>query len=106
VPEQVEVYTERQRGRLAIKPGITGWAQVNGRAALPWGQRIELDLDYIARRSLLLDLRILARTVRMLLGGEDLYRGETGGWDLPPVEGYDEAAGDGSGGSANGSPRR
>jgi lipopolysaccharide/colanic/teichoic acid biosynthesis glycosyltransferase len=103
VPEQVAVYTERQRGRLAIKPGITGWAQVNGRAALPWGQRIELDLDYIERRSLRLDLQIVARTVRMLLGrGEDLYRGETGGWDLPPVEGYDDA-GDGS---AGGSPRR
>jgi lipopolysaccharide/colanic/teichoic acid biosynthesis glycosyltransferase len=99
VPEQVAVYTERQRGRLAIKPGITGWAQVNGRAALPWGQRIELDLDYIARRSLWLDLRIVARTVRMLLGGEDLYRGETGGWDLPPVEGYEDASG-------NGSPRK
>jgi lipopolysaccharide/colanic/teichoic acid biosynthesis glycosyltransferase len=107
VPEQVEVYTERQRGRLAVKPGITGWAQVNGRAALPWGQRIELDLDYIARRSLLLDLRIVVRTVKMLLGGgEDLYRGETGGWDLPHVEGYDDSAGEGSGGSANGAPRR
>lgn len=107
VPEQVEVYTERQRGRLAVKPGITGWAQVNGRAALPWGQRIELDLDYIARRSLLLDLRILGRTVKMLLGsGEDLYRGQTGGWDLPPVEGYEDAAGDGSGGRPNGAPRK
>jgi lipopolysaccharide/colanic/teichoic acid biosynthesis glycosyltransferase len=107
VPEQVEVYTARQRGRLAIKPGITGWAQVNGRAALPWGQRIELDLDYIARRSLLLDLRIVARTVKMLLGGgEDLYRGQTGGWDLPHVEGYEDAAGDGSGGSASGAPRK
>jgi lipopolysaccharide/colanic/teichoic acid biosynthesis glycosyltransferase len=52
VPEQVAVYSERQRGRLAIRPGITGWAQVNGRAALPWGQRIELDLYYIEHRSL------------------------------------------------------
>jgi lipopolysaccharide/colanic/teichoic acid biosynthesis glycosyltransferase len=93
VPEQVAVYTERQRGRLAIRPGITGWAQVNGRAALPWGQRIELDLDYIERRSLWLDLQIVARTARMLLGGGDLYRGETGGWDLPHVPGY-EAAGE------------
>jgi lipopolysaccharide/colanic/teichoic acid biosynthesis glycosyltransferase len=92
VPEQVAVYTERQRGRLAVKPGITGWAQVNGRAALPWGQRIELDLDYIERRSLWLDLRILARTARMLVGGGDLYRGETGGWDLPHVPGYEAAA--------------
>jgi lipopolysaccharide/colanic/teichoic acid biosynthesis glycosyltransferase len=107
VPEQVEVYTERQRGRLAIKPGITGWAQVNGRAALPWGKRIELDLDYIARRSLLLDLRIVARTVKMLLGGgEDLYRGQTGGWDLPHVDGYEDGASEESGGSANGAPRK
>jgi lipopolysaccharide/colanic/teichoic acid biosynthesis glycosyltransferase len=105
VAEQVAVYTERQRGRLAVKPGITGWAQVNGRAALPWSARIELDLDYIARRSLWLDLRILARTARMLAGGGgDLYRGDTGGWDLPPVPGYEEA-GEGSAGS-DGSPRQ
>jgi lipopolysaccharide/colanic/teichoic acid biosynthesis glycosyltransferase len=89
VPEQVAVYSERQRGRLAIRPGITGWAQVNGRAALPWGQRIELDLYYIEHRSPALDLRIIARTLPMLLHGGDLYRGDTGGWDLPPVAGYD-----------------
>ena len=41
LPVQVEQYDERQRGRLAVKPGITGWAQVNGRAALPWSERIE-----------------------------------------------------------------
>jgi lipopolysaccharide/colanic/teichoic acid biosynthesis glycosyltransferase len=63
-----------------VKPGITGWAQVNGRAALPWSRRIELDLEYVERRSLALDLRILARTVRMLVRGEGLYKGETGGW--------------------------
>ena len=62
VPVQVDHYTERQRGRLAVKPGITGWAQVNGRAALPWDERIELDLWYIEHRSLRLDLRILLRT--------------------------------------------
>jgi lipopolysaccharide/colanic/teichoic acid biosynthesis glycosyltransferase len=89
VPEQVAVYSERQLGRLAVKPGITGWAQVNGRAALPWGERIELDLYYIEHRSLALDLQILARTLKVLFHGEDLYRGETGGWDLPHVEGYD-----------------
>jgi lipopolysaccharide/colanic/teichoic acid biosynthesis glycosyltransferase len=93
VPEQVAVYTDRQRGRLAIRPGLTGWAQVNGRAALPWGQRIELDLYYIEHRSLWLDLRILARTVPLALHGGELYRGETGGWDLPPVAGYESAAG-------------
>src|SRR5213075_2332444 len=77
---QVEQYTERQRGRLAVKPGITGWAQVNGRASLPWAERIELDLWYVEHRSLVLDLRILVRTVTTLLRGEGLYRGETGGW--------------------------
>lgn len=82
LPSQVEAYDERQRGRLAIKPGLTGWAQVNGRASLPWSQRIELDLWYIEHRSLALDLRILARTVRVLLGGEGVYKGETGGWDV------------------------
>ena len=77
---QVEQYTERQRGRLAVKPGITGWAQVNGRASLPWPERIELDLWYVEHRSLWLDLRILWRTVRMVLGGEGIYKGERGGW--------------------------
>jgi lipopolysaccharide/colanic/teichoic acid biosynthesis glycosyltransferase len=81
LPVQVEQYTERQRGRLQIKPGITGWAQVNGRASLPWAQRIELDLYYIEHRSLALDLSILRRTVAMVLGGSNLYKGQTGGWD-------------------------
>jgi len=80
VPVQVAQYTERQRQRLAVRPGITGWAQVNGRASLPWSQRIELDLHYIEHRSLLLDLRILWRTLRLAVQGEGLYRGETGGW--------------------------
>jgi lipopolysaccharide/colanic/teichoic acid biosynthesis glycosyltransferase len=80
IPVQVEQYTERQRGRLAVKPGITGWAQVNGRASLPWADRIELDLWYVEHRSLRLDLRILARTVAILVRGQGLYKGETGGW--------------------------
>ena len=80
---QVEQYTPRQRGRLAVEPGITGWAQVSGRAALPWHERIELDLWYIEHWSLRLDLRILARTAKMLLSGKGLYRGETGGWRPP-----------------------
>jgi lipopolysaccharide/colanic/teichoic acid biosynthesis glycosyltransferase len=80
IPVQVEQYTERQRGRLAVKPGITGWAQVNGRASLPWEERIELDLWYVEHRSLWLDLRILARTAAILARGEGLYKGETGGW--------------------------
>jgi lipopolysaccharide/colanic/teichoic acid biosynthesis glycosyltransferase len=80
VPVQVAQYTERQRGRLAIRPGITGWAQVNGRASLPWSERIELDLYYIEHRSLALDMRILWRTVAIVLGGSGLYKGQTGGW--------------------------
>jgi lipopolysaccharide/colanic/teichoic acid biosynthesis glycosyltransferase len=81
LPVQVAQYTERQRGRLAIKPGITGWAQVNGRASLPWAERIELDLYYIEHRSLSLDLRILWRTPALVLGGEGLYKGSAGGWE-------------------------
>jgi len=81
VPVQVAQYTERQRGRLAIRPGITGWAQVNGRASLPWSERIELDLHYVEHRSLALDLRILARTPALVFGGGGLYKGETGGWE-------------------------
>jgi lipopolysaccharide/colanic/teichoic acid biosynthesis glycosyltransferase len=80
---QVEQYSERQRGRLAVKPGITGWAQVNGRASLPWPERIELDLWYVEHRSLALDLTILARTVRMVAGGEGIYKGDRGGWTPP-----------------------
>lgn len=80
VPSQVAAYTERQRGRLAVKPGITGWAQVNGRASLPWSERIELDLWWIEHRSLRLDVEILRRTARAVLHGGDTYRGETGGW--------------------------
>ncbi len=81
IPVQVAQYTERQLGRLAIRPGITGWAQVNGRAALPWSERIELDLYYIEHRSLTLDVRILWRTVAIVLGGSGLYKGQTGGWE-------------------------
>jgi len=81
LPAQVDQYTERQRGRLAVKPGITGWAQVNGRASLPWPERIELDLYYVENRSLSLDLRILLRTPAMVLGGSGLYKGQAGGWE-------------------------
>jgi lipopolysaccharide/colanic/teichoic acid biosynthesis glycosyltransferase len=80
---QVDEYTPRQRGRLAVKPGITGWAQVNGRAALPWSERIDLDLWYVEHRSLMLDLRIIAATARLVLSGHGLYKGERGGWQPP-----------------------
>ena len=75
---QVERYDERQRHRLEVKPGITGWAQIHGRATLPWAERIELDVWYVEHRSPAVDLRILARTPFALFGGT--YKGETGGW--------------------------
>ena len=70
---QVELYTPRQRRRLEVKPGLTGWAQVNGRAGIPWEERIELDVWYVDNRSPRLDLRILGRTLRMLASGHGLY---------------------------------
>ena len=75
---QVERYDARQRRRLEVKPGITGWAQIHGRAALPWEDRIELDVWYVEHRSPQVDLKILARTPLALFGGT--YKGETGGW--------------------------
>ena len=82
VAEQVQRYTAHQRRRLEVKPGITGWAQVNGRASVPWPERIELDVWYVDHRSVVLDLRILARTVRMLATGRGLYSEELRqGWD-------------------------
>jgi lipopolysaccharide/colanic/teichoic acid biosynthesis glycosyltransferase len=73
LPAQVAGYTPHQRRRLDVRPGVTGWAQVNGRAGIPWEERIELDVYYVEHRSLGLDLRILARTVRLLLTGRGLY---------------------------------
>jgi lipopolysaccharide/colanic/teichoic acid biosynthesis glycosyltransferase len=73
IQEQVDDYTDRQRRRLEVKPGITGWAQINGRASLPWPERIELDVWYVDHRSLCLDLKILVRTARMLATGHGLY---------------------------------
>ena len=75
---QVDQYSERQRRRLEVRPGITGWAQIHGRAALPWDERIELDVWYVEHHSPWLDLKILARTPLALFGGT--YKGETGGW--------------------------
>jgi lipopolysaccharide/colanic/teichoic acid biosynthesis glycosyltransferase len=77
---QVEQYTERQRRRLEVRPGLTGWAQVNGRASLSWPERIELDVWYVEHRSLALDLRILLRTASVLLRPGVVYRSDTGGW--------------------------
>jgi lipopolysaccharide/colanic/teichoic acid biosynthesis glycosyltransferase len=82
IQSQVDRYTPFQRRRLEARPGITGWAQVNGRTSLPWPQRIELDVWYVDNRSLALDLRILAMTARMLISGRGLYSDDlTQGWE-------------------------
>ena len=75
---QVERYTPRQRRRLEVKPGLTGWAQIHGRAELPWADRIELDVWYVEHRSPAVDLKILLRTPLALFSGT--YKGATGGW--------------------------
>ena len=75
---QVERYTERQRRRLEVRPGITGWAQIHGRATLPWDERIELDVWYVDHRDWKTDLLILVRTPLALFGST--YKGDTGGW--------------------------
>jgi lipopolysaccharide/colanic/teichoic acid biosynthesis glycosyltransferase len=80
IQAQVDQYTDRQRRRLEVKPGITGWAQINGRASLPWHERIELDVWYVDHRTLRLDLAILLKTVRLLVSGQGLYKGDRGGW--------------------------
>ena len=72
IPAQVDDYTPRQRRRHEVLPGITGWAQVQGRAGIPWEERIELDLWYVDHRGPALDLRILARTARLVLSGHGL----------------------------------
>ncbi len=85
LPEQVRHYSPRQHGRHAVRPGLTGWAQVNGRNSIPWPERIELDLWYIEHRSLALDARIVARTLLRLVRPSGIY-GEGGvnqGFPLP-----------------------
>jgi lipopolysaccharide/colanic/teichoic acid biosynthesis glycosyltransferase len=78
---QVERYTPHQRRRLEVKPGLTGWAQVHGRARLPWAERIELDIWYVDNRSPLVDLKILLLTPLALVSGT--YKGASGGWRDP-----------------------
>ena len=80
---QVDQYTERQRRRLDVQPGITGWAQIHGRASLPWAERIELDVWYVEHQSLRLDLEIMLRTVGTLFSRGGTYKGEGGGWTAP-----------------------
>ena len=84
VASQVERYDARQRGRLLTRPGLTGLAQVTGRNAIPWSERIEIDLAYVARWSMRRDLAILARTALVVVRREGTYKGPRGGFDLPP----------------------
>jgi lipopolysaccharide/colanic/teichoic acid biosynthesis glycosyltransferase len=83
IQAQVDQYTQRQLRRLEVKPGLTGWAQINGRASLPWHERIELDVWYVEHKAPLLDLKIILKTIRMLLLGHGIYKGGTGGWTGP-----------------------
>jgi lipopolysaccharide/colanic/teichoic acid biosynthesis glycosyltransferase len=87
VAVQVDRYTPHQRRRLDVKPGITGWAQVNGRTSISWPERIELDVWYVDNRSVWLDLRIILRTVKLLASGQGLYSSELEqGWGEPREE--------------------
>jgi lipopolysaccharide/colanic/teichoic acid biosynthesis glycosyltransferase len=72
IPAQVDDYTPFQHRRHEVRPGLTGWAQVQGRAGIPWEERIELDVEYVDRRSLPLDLHILAKTAWLLVTGHGL----------------------------------
>jgi lipopolysaccharide/colanic/teichoic acid biosynthesis glycosyltransferase len=72
IPAQVASYTPFQHRRHEVRPGLTGWAQVQGRAGIPWEERIELDVEYVQRRSFALDLRILAKTAWLLVTGHGL----------------------------------
>ncbi len=72
IPAQVADYSAEQRRRHEVRPGITGWAQVQGRAGIPWDERIELDLEYVERRSAALDARILLKTAWLLVSGHGL----------------------------------
>jgi lipopolysaccharide/colanic/teichoic acid biosynthesis glycosyltransferase len=72
IPAQVADYTPHQHRRHEVRPGITGWAQVQGRAGIPWEERIELDIEYVDNRSLKLDLEILRRTVWLAATGQGL----------------------------------
>ena len=79
-PSHLERYDATQARRLDVKPGLTGWAQIHGRASLPWPERLALDVHYVDNQSLALDARILARTAGVLLRRDVVYRGEAGGW--------------------------
>jgi lipopolysaccharide/colanic/teichoic acid biosynthesis glycosyltransferase len=89
IASQVELYTPRQRRRLEVKPGCTGWAQLQGRAGVPWEERIELDIHYIDHRSAALDARIIARTFGLLARGTGSTA--SGGADAEPPVSWQQA---------------
>jgi lipopolysaccharide/colanic/teichoic acid biosynthesis glycosyltransferase len=107
IQEQVDRYTDHQRRRLEVRPGITGWAQVHGRTALPWPERIELDVWYVENRSAWLDLRVLARTARLLVTGRGLYSEDLSqGWEPPAASGPPGGDGPAATGRRPGDPER
>lgn len=81
---QVEQYNDFQRKRLQVKPGISGWAQVNGRNSLTWEERINLDVWYVENYSLWLDLKIIIKTIRVLILREGLYGKNGVNYDFNP----------------------
>lgn len=86
LPEMVSYYTKIQKERLRVKPGMTGWAQVNGRNSLPYHDRLHLDVWYARNCSLWLDLKILKRTIPALLKREGIYQEVPRPWEQSPTE--------------------
>lgn len=76
LPEQVEEYGPNERIRLRVRPGLTGWAQIHGRNALSWPERIDYDVWYVRNRNFRLDLQILIRTPRILIRGTGVYKSD------------------------------
>jgi lipopolysaccharide/colanic/teichoic acid biosynthesis glycosyltransferase len=93
VASQVERYTPHQRRRLLARPGLTGLAQVSGRNAIPWSERIAIDVAYVDRWTMRRDLAIMLRTALVVLRREGTYKGPRGGFDLPDLPGPGAADG-------------
>ena len=81
LPKYLPLYTEEQNRRHDVLPGISGWAQVNGRNTISWEQKFEYDVYYVDHQSFLLDLRIIAKTVDKVINRKDVYYSETD--DMP-----------------------
>lgn len=72
LPWQTECYSEEQKGRLKMRPGVTGWAQVNGRNNLSWTEKIVFDLEYIEKFNILFDIKVIFKTVGVVFRKEDI----------------------------------